>query len=107
VRTIQSMWDRTAWGLSFVLGRASVLMGVFVALAWTCAFAVLVAHHGGPQLMLPVEPPLIGLVLGLAGWLVARSARQPIGRYALAGVFVNALPLALAALLVWWHAWPH
>lgn len=107
MRTIHSMWDKTAWGLSFVLGRASVLMGVFVALAWTCAFAVLVARHGGPQLVLPVEPPLIGLLLGLAGWLIARPARQSIGWYALVGVLVNALPLVLAELLVWQHAWPH
>jgi hypothetical protein len=89
------------------LGRASVLLGVLFALGWSCAFAVIAARHaGGPQLLLPVEPPLIGLLLGLAGWLIALSAKQPIGRYALAGVLVNALPLILAALLIWQHAWP-
>ncbi|MDR3637552.1 MAG: hypothetical protein P4L84_27350 [Isosphaeraceae bacterium] len=100
------MWDRTAWGLSFLLGRASVLLGVTVALAWICAFTAIIARQAGPRLVLPVEPPLIGLGLGLAGWLIARSARQPIGRYALAGVLFNALPLILAALLIWQHAWP-
>ena len=104
---IQTMWNRTAWGLSFVLGRASVLLGVVIALGWSCAFAVIAVQHAGPRLLLPVEPPLMGLLLGLAGWLIARSARQPIGRYALAGVLVNALPLILAAYLIWQHAWPH
>jgi hypothetical protein len=89
-----------------LLGRASVLLGVTLAVAWTCAFAAIVAQQHGPRLELPVEPPLIGLLLGLAGWLIARSARQPIGRYALAGVLFNALPLALAAVLVWQHALP-
>lgn len=104
---IHSMWDRTAWGLSFVLGRASVLLGVFIALAWTCAFVAIVARSSGPQLVLPVEPPLLGLLLGLAGWLVARAARQPLGGYALVGVLFNALPLVLAVLLIWRHVWPH
>ena len=90
-----------------MLGRASVLLGVLIALAWSCAFVAIVARADGPRLELPVEPPLIGLLLGLAGWLVARLGRQPIGRYALAGVAFNALPLILAAILIWRHVWPH
>lgn len=101
---MQALWNRTAWGLSFLLGRASVLLGVMVALAWSCAFAVIVAQHHGSRMALPVEPPLIGLGLGLAGWLIGESARQRVGRYALAGVLFNALALGLAAVLVCQHA---
>ncbi len=101
------MWNKTAWGLSFLLGQASVFLGLAVALGWSFGFALIVIQKTGPRPILPVEPPLIGLLLGLCGWLLARSSRQSAGGYAVAGMVVNALPLILASVLIWQRVLPH
>ena len=95
--------------ISRFLGMASVLLGSALALMWGLAFVVIVAHlehdgPSGPPLRLPFELPLVGLVLGAFGWLIARCSRQPVACPAIAGVIANAVPLALAALLLAIHA---
>src|SRR5262249_39400525 len=94
-----------AWWVSLVLGHASLLLGMMVALAWTLAFAILLPQKGngwmnGHALGLPIEPPLIGLGIGAVGLLVARWSRQPVARFSIAGLIFNALSLALAILSI-------
>ena len=97
------------WAVSFLLGQASILWGLMVALAYNVGFGFLLPHvgrHGatGPMTGLPLELPLIGLGLGLLGLLVARSGRQPVAGsvvgYSIAGMIINTVPLILAAILV-------
>ena len=96
---------KSAWGLSFVLGQASSLLGLTFALVWLFAFVVLVPPKlsgwaSGPRGTLPVEPPVIGLALGALGLLLARASRGPVARYSVAGLLFNAVPLALALLVL-------
>jgi hypothetical protein len=94
-----------AWGLALLLGHASMLLGMMVALAWMLAFAILLPQKGngwmdGQPLSLPIEPPLIGLGIGAMGLLVARWSREPVARFSIAGLVFNALSLALAILSI-------
>jgi hypothetical protein len=97
------LMNRAAWSLSLLLGQASVLLGLMLALAWMFAFAMVLPKVNGwsaaPRSMLPIEPPLIGLALGAAALWVARWSNEPIARYAVAGMIFNAIPLGLALLL--------
>jgi hypothetical protein len=94
------------WYLSLFLGQASALLGVMLAGAWTLALVLIVPPKAfglaaGPRFLLPIEPPLAGVVIALVGLLFARWSDQPVARYSVAGLIINALPLALAiALLV-------
>ena len=101
--------NRAAWSLSFLLGQASVLLGVMLALGWMFAFALVLpkAHGWGtaPASMLPIEPPLIGLALGVVALWLAQWSHEPIARYAVAGMIFNAIPLALALLLTVLRMW--
>jgi hypothetical protein len=58
-----------------------------------------------PQSMLPVEPPLIGLAIGAVALWLSQWSREPIARYAVAGIIFNAIPLALALLLTALRMW--
>src|SRR4051812_24953383 len=94
-----------AWWLALLLGQASLLFGMMVALGWTLAFALLLPQKGnawmsGHPMGLPIEPPLIGLAIGSLGLLAARWSREPIARFSVAGLIFNALSLALAILSI-------
>ncbi len=104
---MNTLWTKTAWGLSFLLGQASLLMGLAIAVTWGFAFALIAVQKNGPYATLPVEPPLIGLLLGVFGWSIAHATHQRIGRYAVAGMLINAFPLILASLLIWQRVLPH
>jgi hypothetical protein len=54
----------------------------------------------GRGLALPVEPPLIGLGLGLIGLLAARWSHEPVARFSVAGLIFSALSLTLAILSI-------
>jgi hypothetical protein len=104
VRT-DGVLSRAAWFFSLVLGQASTLVGLMLALGWAFAFALIATSKSaswgtGPQATLPIEPPLFGLALGVLGLLVARMGRQPVARYAVAGLVLNALPLVLTLVLL-------
>ena len=94
-----------AWWVALLLGQASLLYGLMVALGWSIAFALILPHHGsqwatGRGLGLPIEPPLIGLAIGAVGLVIARWSRQPVARFSVAGMIFNALSLALAFLSI-------
>jgi hypothetical protein len=95
--------NQAAWSLSLLLGQASVLLGLMLAMGWMLAFAVVLPKANGwsaaPGSMLPIEPPLIGLALGAAALWVARWSNEPIARYGVAGMIFNAIPLGLVLLL--------
>ena len=97
--------SQTAWCLSFLLSQASVLLGVAFTVGWTLAFTLLLPSRAGgwatrPEVLLPVEPPLIGLVLGGFGLLIALYGHHKVAGYAVAGLIFNAIPLVLALLLI-------
>src|SRR5690242_18895347 len=53
----EQMMSRTAWGLSLLLGQASVLLGLMVAIGWTLALAVILPQKAlewasGPRMLL-------------------------------------------------------
>ena len=98
------IWNKTAWGLSLLLGQVSALLGVTLTLGYLFAFALLLpnkaAHwSSGPRGSLSIEPPLIGLCRRL-GLLIARCGRVRVARFSVAGLILNALPLALALFLL-------
>ena len=98
-------WNKAAWGLSLLLGQASALLGMMLTLGYLFAFALVLpnkaAHwSSGPQGSLDIEPPLIGLALGALGLLIARCGRVRVARFSVAGLILNALPLALALFLL-------
>jgi hypothetical protein len=95
------MIHRSAWCLSLLLGQASTLLGVMITLGWTLAIAFVLPPRvtgwsAGPRSLLPIEPPLIGLAIAAVALWISRWSREPISRYALAGLVFNAVPLALA-----------
>ena len=63
-------------------------------------FALILEQKTGPRILLPVEPPIIGMSLGTLGYLLPRGTLPPVTRYAVAGLIFNALPLALAVVLI-------
>ena len=75
----------TSWGLSFLLGQASVLLGLMLTLGWSFAFAVILEQKTGPRPLLPVGPPIIGLAMGVVGLVIAHRAHPAIAKYAIAG----------------------
>jgi len=88
-----------------LLGQASLLLGLMIAVGWTLAFALILPHRAsalmtGSRLGLPIEPPLIGLAIGALGLVVARWSRQPVARFSVAGMIFNTLSLALAVLSI-------
>ena len=101
--------SQTAWCLSFLLSQASVLLGLAFTVGWTLAFTLLLPSRAvgwatRPEVMLPIQPPLIGLVLGGLGLLIARFGEQKIAGYAVAGLVFNAVPLVLALTLIVFRA---
>ncbi len=42
----ERLMPKAAWFFSLLLGQASVLLGLMVALGWSVAFALLVPQHG-------------------------------------------------------------
>jgi hypothetical protein len=97
--------SRAAWWLALLLGQASLLFGVMIALAWTLALALMLptkahAWMTGEGVGLLIEPPLIGLAIGMLGLLAARWSREPVARFSVAGMLFNALSLVLAVLSV-------
>jgi hypothetical protein len=96
---------RAAWWLALLLGQASLLLGLMIALAWTLGLAFFLptrasAWMTGQGFGLLVEPPLIGLAIGLLGLIVARWSREPVARFSVAGLVFNALSLGLAILSI-------
>jgi len=103
--TTHRISTRFAWLLALLLGYSSLLFGMMVALGWALAFTLAVptkahAWMTGRGLALPVEPPLIGLALGLLGLLAARWSREPVARFSVAGIVFSGLSLALAILSI-------
>lgn len=101
---IERMLHNSAWCLSLLLGQASALMGFMITLGWTLAIAVIVPPKGihavsGPQALLPIGWPLIGLSIAILGLIVARWSDEPVSRFSVAGVILNALPLMLSILV--------
>jgi len=97
--------SNAAWWLALLLGQASLLFGIMVALGWTLAFTLILPQKGNGWMSsqpmgLPIEPPLIGLAIGILGLVVARWSREPIARFSVAGLIFNALSLALAFLSI-------
>lgn len=95
----------TAWFFSLLLGQASILLGLMVALGWAFAFTLIVPQRAvgwasGAHGALPIEPPLIGLALGGVGLLLSRYCGEPIARFSVAGMILNTLPLILALILL-------
>jgi hypothetical protein len=93
-----------AWWVALLLGQASLLFGMMIALGWTLAFALILPQKGNAWMRggmgLPIEPPLIGLSIGALGFIVARWSRQPVARFSVAGMIFSALSLALAILSI-------
>jgi hypothetical protein len=101
----QHILDKAAWLLALLLGQASLLFGLLIALTWTLAFALFLptkanAWMTGQGVGLLIEPPLIGLVIGALGLAVARWSHEPVARFSVAGMAFNALSLALAILSI-------
>ncbi len=99
------IWNKAAWGLSLLLGQVSALLGVMLTLGYLFAFALVLpnkaAHwSSGPRGSLYIDPPLIGLALAALGLLIARWGRVRVARFSVAGLILNALPLALALFLL-------
>ncbi|WP_406695550.1 hypothetical protein V5E97_31505 [Singulisphaera sp. Ch08] len=99
---------KAAWLFSLLLGQASLLLGLMVALGWAFAFALLIPQKGagwviGSHASLPIEPPLIGLALGGLGLLLAPCGHQPVARYSVAGLILNTVPLVLALILIFFR----
>jgi len=95
----------TAWFFSLLLGQASILLGLMLALGWAFAFAVIVPQRAvgwaaGAHGTLPIEPPLIGLALGGVGLFLSRYCSEPIARFSVAGMILNTVPLVLALVLL-------
>ena len=103
--TMDGLRSKMAWGLSFLLGHASALLGLALTISWSFAFAyltlpVMMGWAARPTDVLPIEPPVIGLALGGIGLLIARVGEQPVARYSVAGLALNAVPLVLALVLL-------
>ena len=101
----QRLGTRAAWWLALMLGQTSLVFGFMVALGWMLAFTLIVptkahAWMTGRGLALPLEPPLIGLGMGILGLLAARWSREPVARYSVAGMVFSALALVLAVLTI-------
>jgi hypothetical protein len=91
--------------VSRILGQASMCMGAIVALAWSVMFVMIARHSGafrgeGLGMTLPIEPPIIGLSLGVLGLTAAQLGEQPSTGTAMIGLILNALALALALALL-------
>jgi hypothetical protein len=96
----------SAWCCSLLLGHASILLGLMLTLGWGLATVLALpttaqSWSAGPRLILPVEPPLIGLLLGATGLAIAWRNCLAIRRYAVAGLAINLMPLAFALVLLW------
>ena len=99
------LFSRAAWLLALLLGQASLISGLFIALTWTLAFALFLptkahAWMNGQGTVLLIEPPLIGLAVGALGLMVARWSREPVARFSVAGMVCNALSLVLAIVTI-------
>jgi hypothetical protein len=102
---MQHLLTRAAWWVALLLGQASLLFGVMIALAWTLAFALVMptaanAWMTGHGVGLLIQPPLIGLAIGALGLLVARWSHEPVARFSVAGMLFNSLSLLLAVLSI-------
>jgi hypothetical protein len=98
------MLNNTAWCLSLLLGQASALLGLMITLGWVLAFALVIPPRGmpwgvGPRLLLPITPPLVGFAVGLSGLFLARWSHEPVARFPIAGMLLNAFALVLTMLV--------
>jgi hypothetical protein len=90
---------------SLILGQVSIWMGTLFAVGWSVMFSMLVRHvwtyrGEASTMLLPMEPPAIGLTLGTVSLLLALMGKHPIPAPAVAGVVLNGLALGLAVALV-------
>lgn len=85
-------------GAALLLGHASVLWGVGVALTYPIGFVMLAAQPVA-GLGLPTEIPLIGLAMALSGVVVARLGGEDATRSPWFGLVLNALALTCAVAL--------
>ncbi len=101
---MERMLNKTVWGAALVLGQASALWGLAVALGWAIGFALIISAKGDVSAEIPfhlsAQPPLIGLGLAALGLLLAQKSRIDVWYYAVAGLILNAIPLALALVLM-------
>ncbi len=91
--------------MSQLLGQTSLWLGGLVAVAWTVGFSLMARHVGafeatGPGFTLPVEPPLIGLSMGMLGVVLAWLGQRRISSSALVGLLMSAEALALATVVL-------
>lgn len=96
----ERLLPNTVWFLALLLGQASLLLGLMIALGWAFAFVLIFPKGASGHGALPIEPPLIGLALGAIGLALARCSSEPIARYSVAGLILNAVPLILALVLL-------
>ena len=92
---------------SFLLGNFAALWGFIIAPIYLTGFGLLLSysrHHPaaiGQAMILPLELPLIGLILASLGFLLSSgNDGQRDGRLASClGLAFNGLPMALAVVL--------
>jgi len=100
----ERLLPNATWLISLILGQASLLMGLTFSLGWAFAFVLMIPRHSvswtdATGLSLPMIPPLVGMALGAAGFLLARFYQQSVIRYSIAGMLLNTIPLSLALVL--------
>ena len=92
---------------AFLLGNFSALWGFIVAPIYLTGFGLMLPYARlhqdvlGQPVMLPLELPLIGLILGALGFMLSTSEdHERNGRLAsLLGLAFNGVPMALALVL--------
>lgn len=90
---------------SFLLSNFAAIWGFVIAPIYMVGFGLLlpqvVAHAGTPgqAMILPLELPLIGLLLGAGGALLSRASGSQHRLVAALGLLFNAIPAGLAVAL--------
>jgi hypothetical protein len=98
--------NKTGFGIgAFLAGNFAALWGFFVAPIYLVGFGLLLPYVSrgipvmGQVIVLPIELPLIGVILATLGLLLPQDAGRGTRTACLLGLVLNAVPLALAAIL--------